>query len=102
MPPIAPKSKWCRARRAKRSERRPAPTSSIADPPRKGLDRELLEHLVDEPSERFVYVSCGLESFLEDTKHLTSRGRLRLQNLAAFNLMPFTEHVETVACFERA
>ena len=74
----------------------------VADPPRKGLDRELLEHLVDEPSERFVYVSCGLESFLEDTKHLTSRGRLRLQNLAAFNLMPFTEHVETVACFERA
>jgi tRNA/tmRNA/rRNA uracil-C5-methylase (TrmA/RlmC/RlmD family) len=74
----------------------------VADPPRKGLDRELLEHLVDEPPERFVYVSCGLESFLEDTKHLTSRGGLRLQNLAAFNLMPFTEHVETVACFERA
>jgi tRNA/tmRNA/rRNA uracil-C5-methylase (TrmA/RlmC/RlmD family) len=74
----------------------------IADPPRKGLDQELLEHLVDEPPERFIYVSCGLESFLEDTKHLTSRGRLRLQNLAAFNLMPFTEHVETVACFERA
>lgn len=74
----------------------------IADPPRKGLDQELLEHLVDEPPERFIYVSCGLESFLEDTKHLTSRGRLRLQNLAAFNLMPFTEHVETVACFEQA
>lgn len=74
----------------------------VADPPRKGLDRELLEHLGEEPPERFVYVSCGLESFLEDTKHLTSRGSLRLQNLAAFNLMPFTEHVETVACFERA
>jgi tRNA/tmRNA/rRNA uracil-C5-methylase (TrmA/RlmC/RlmD family) len=74
----------------------------IADPPRKGLDQELLERLVDEPPDRFLYVSCGLESFLEDTKHLTSRGSLRLQNLAAFNLMPFTEHVETVACFERA
>jgi len=69
---------------------------------RKGLDRELLEHLGEEPPERFVYVSCGLESFLEDAKYLTSRGRLRLRNLAAFNLMPFTEHVETVACFERA
>jgi tRNA/tmRNA/rRNA uracil-C5-methylase (TrmA/RlmC/RlmD family) len=74
----------------------------IADPPRKGLDRELLGHLVDEPPERFVYVSCGLESFLEDTKHLTSRGRLRLRNLAVFNLIPFTEHVETVACFDHA
>jgi len=74
----------------------------IADPPRKGLDRELLEHLGGQPPERFVYVSCGLDSFLEDTARLTSRGTLRLRDLAAFNLMPFTEHVETVACFERA
>jgi tRNA/tmRNA/rRNA uracil-C5-methylase (TrmA/RlmC/RlmD family) len=47
-------------------------------------------------------VSCGLESLLRDTAQLTSRGALRLADLAAFNLMPFTEHVETVACFERA
>ena len=74
----------------------------IADPPRKGLDRELLEHLGEQPPVRLVYVSCGLQSFLEDTRYLTSRGRLRLRSLAAFNLIPFTEHVETVACFERA
>ena len=74
----------------------------VADPPRKGLDRELLEHLGEEPPERFIYVSCSLDSFLDDTRYLTSRGSLRLRNLAAFNLMPFTEHVETVACFERA
>jgi tRNA/tmRNA/rRNA uracil-C5-methylase (TrmA/RlmC/RlmD family) len=73
----------------------------VADPPRKGLDRELLEQLGEEPPGRFVYVSCGLESFLDDTRYLTSLGRLRLLNLAAFNQMPFTEHVETVACFER-
>jgi 23S rRNA (uracil1939-C5)-methyltransferase len=73
----------------------------IADPPRKGLDRELLEHLGEQPPERLVYVSCGLDSFLEDTRYLTSCGRLRLRSLAAFNLIPFTEHVETVACFER-
>jgi tRNA/tmRNA/rRNA uracil-C5-methylase (TrmA/RlmC/RlmD family) len=74
----------------------------IADPPRKGLDRELLGSLCTQPPERFVYVSCGLESFLADTARLTSNGHLRLRGLTAFNLMPFTEHVETVACFERA
>jgi tRNA/tmRNA/rRNA uracil-C5-methylase (TrmA/RlmC/RlmD family) len=74
----------------------------IADPPRKGLDRELLESMSEQPPERFVYISCGLESFLEDTARLTAGGKLRLSDLAAFNLMPFTEHVETVACFERA
>jgi tRNA/tmRNA/rRNA uracil-C5-methylase (TrmA/RlmC/RlmD family) len=74
----------------------------IADPPRKGLDPDLAEYLRAQPPERFLYVSCGLESFLDDTERLTSGGQLRLRGLSAFNLMPFTEHVETVACFERA
>ena len=74
----------------------------IADPPRKGLDPELTEHLSQNPPERFVYVSCGLESFLNDTARLTSDGKLRLAALTAFNLLPFTEHVESVARFERA
>ncbi|MBP6106466.1 MAG: methyltransferase [Steroidobacteraceae bacterium] len=74
----------------------------IADPPRKGLDRELLQRLVADPPGRFVYVSCGLDSFAADTARLTASGALRLRDLRAFNLMPYTEHVETVACFERA
>ncbi len=74
----------------------------IADPPRKGLDRELVEQLVASPPARFVYVSCGLESFLADTARLTASGAMRLSDLRVFNLMPYTEHVETVACFERA
>jgi 23S rRNA (uracil1939-C5)-methyltransferase len=73
----------------------------IADPPRKGLDPELTEYLGEQPPERFVYVSCGLESFLNDTARLTSHGKMRLAALSAFNLMPFTEHVETVARYER-
>jgi tRNA/tmRNA/rRNA uracil-C5-methylase (TrmA/RlmC/RlmD family) len=74
----------------------------IADPPRKGLDPELLTQLCAAPPRRFIYVSCGLDSLLADTQRLTAGGRLRLHELSAFNLMPYTEHVETVACFERA
>jgi tRNA/tmRNA/rRNA uracil-C5-methylase (TrmA/RlmC/RlmD family) len=73
----------------------------IADPPRKGLDPELTEHLGDHAPEELIYISCGLESLLRDAAQLTSRGKLRLVSLTAFNLMPFTEHVETVARFER-
>jgi tRNA/tmRNA/rRNA uracil-C5-methylase (TrmA/RlmC/RlmD family) len=73
----------------------------IADPPRKGLDPELTQALSEEPPARFVYVSCGLESFLSDSEQLLARGKLRLSALTAFNLIPFTEHVETVARFER-
>jgi tRNA/tmRNA/rRNA uracil-C5-methylase (TrmA/RlmC/RlmD family) len=74
----------------------------IADPPRRGLDPELTEYLSEQPPERFLYVSCALDSLLRDAAQLTSRGTLRLGALTAFNLLPFTEHVETVARFERA
>ena len=73
----------------------------IADPPRKGLDPELTKALAEEPPTRFIYVSCGLDSFLSDTERLLGGGKLRLSALTAFNLIPFTEHVETVARFER-
>jgi 23S rRNA (uracil1939-C5)-methyltransferase len=74
----------------------------IADPPRKGLDGELTDQLGTHPPEIFLYVSCGLQSFLDDAARLTAPGGLRLAALTAFNLLPFTEHVETVARFERA
>jgi tRNA/tmRNA/rRNA uracil-C5-methylase (TrmA/RlmC/RlmD family) len=74
----------------------------IADPPRKGLDQELKTQLLAHPPQRFIYVSCGLASFLADTAQLTAAGTLRLTDLSAFNLVPYTEHIETVACFERA
>jgi tRNA/tmRNA/rRNA uracil-C5-methylase (TrmA/RlmC/RlmD family) len=74
----------------------------IVDPPRKGLDSELLQALCERPPEQLLYVSCGVRSLLRDVAQLTAGGALRLAELTAFNLMPFTDHVETVARFERA
>lgn len=73
----------------------------VADPPRKGLDPELCEYLREQPPQRVLYVSCELESLKSDCARLTSGGKLRLEALTAFNLLPFTEHVETVARFGR-
>jgi len=73
----------------------------IADPPRKGLEPELTDYLSESAPERFLYVSCGLESFINDAARLSSHARLRLTALSAFNLLPFTEHVEIGACFDR-
>ncbi len=74
----------------------------IADPPRKGLDPELVEQLRQHPPQRFLYVSCDVDSLLKDAAELTSGGALRLTRLTAFNLMPFTGHVETLARFDGA
>jgi tRNA/tmRNA/rRNA uracil-C5-methylase (TrmA/RlmC/RlmD family) len=73
----------------------------IVDPPRKGLDVELKADFLERPPERLLYVSCGLTSLLADISELTAAGTMRLAELTAFNLMPFTGHVETVARLER-
>jgi 23S rRNA (uracil1939-C5)-methyltransferase len=70
----------------------------IADPPRKGLDAELLGALRQAPPARFAYVSCDIDSFERDAAQLL--GSFRLVSLEAFDLFPHTEHVETLAVFE--
>jgi hypothetical protein len=49
-----------------------------------------------------IYVSCDALSFRRDVTQLASGGRLRLAALEAWSLFPNTEHVETLARFERA
>lgn len=72
----------------------------IADPPRKGLDRGVLDTLLQQSPQRFIYVSCGLDAFLRDSDTLL-QGPYRLAALEAFALFPFTDHVEALALFER-
>jgi 23S rRNA (uracil1939-C5)-methyltransferase len=73
----------------------------IADPPRKGIAPPLLELLSQTPPRRLVYVSCGLPAFLAQARQLLAGGRLRLTALEAWALFPQTDHVETLALFER-
>jgi tRNA/tmRNA/rRNA uracil-C5-methylase (TrmA/RlmC/RlmD family) len=73
----------------------------IVDPPRKGIDESLAQRLAAQPPQRLLYVSCDLGSLLRDTAWLLAHDRLRLAALTVFNLMPYTDHVETLARFER-
>lgn len=73
----------------------------IADPPRKGLDPALLQALCATPPAQFLYLSCGLHALLRDTQALLAGGAFQLRELIAYDLFPFTAHVETLARFER-
>jgi tRNA/tmRNA/rRNA uracil-C5-methylase (TrmA/RlmC/RlmD family) len=73
----------------------------IADPPRSGIDETALAALCAAPPRRLLYLSCDLDSFEVQTARLLAGGRLRLAELVAYDLFPNTEHVETLACFER-
>src|SRR5262249_28948208 len=71
----------------------------IVDPPRKGIDAALLDALVRAPPRQLVYVACALDSFLHDATPLLDSSRVRLTPLAAYDMFPHTEHVETLATF---
>jgi len=72
----------------------------VVDPPRRGLDPGLLAALRARPPARLVYVSCGLDAFLRESELLAAAGLVPAE-LVAVALFPYTEHVETVARFER-
>ena len=66
----------------------------IVDPPRRGLDRELLEVLGRAPAEELIYVSCSIESLERDLDELESCYVPR--DLTGYALFPYTDHVETI------
>ncbi|HTO07373.1 MAG TPA: hypothetical protein VMR86_09995 [Myxococcota bacterium] len=74
----------------------------LVDPPRRGLDRAVLEALLAHRPGTLVYVSCGLESLLREARALVGSGRFALASLEAWDLFPYTEHVETLAVFRAA
>jgi len=73
--------------------------SVVVDPPRKGLDADLLEQLIAAPPGRLAYVSCDADSFIRDAGALLEQERVRLRELTAFALFPYTEHSEITALF---
>lgn len=73
----------------------------LVDPPRKGLDRQLTERLLDDPPRRLVYLSCGIDALLRESEQISQRGRLLLTHLSGWAYFPFTEHVETLLVLER-
>jgi 23S rRNA (uracil1939-C5)-methyltransferase len=72
----------------------------IVDPPRRGLDREVLDSLLATPPAALVYVSCGIDSLAREAAELVGSGRFALALLEAYALFPYTEHVETLAVFK--
>jgi len=70
----------------------------VADPPRAGLAREVIDYLGADGNgaSRFAYVSCDPATLARDIALLTARG-WALAGLRAFDAFPMTHHVECVA-----
>lgn len=74
--------------------------SILVDPPRKGLDRALLEALKKQQNKTLIYISCGWESFQRDCTELLVAGWV-IEHAEAFLLFPGSNHIEVVAVFQK-
>jgi tRNA/tmRNA/rRNA uracil-C5-methylase (TrmA/RlmC/RlmD family) len=79
----------------------PQPRLVVADPPRAGLARAVVDYLTgDSRAERFAYVSCDPATLARDLGLLIAGG-WRVDGLRAFDAFPMTHHVECVVTLSR-
>lgn len=73
----------------------------VLNPPRTGCDASVLQKLLSLNPHRIIYVSCNPATLARDAGILADGGFV-LDNLACFDMLPQTVHVESVARFIRA
>jgi 23S rRNA (uracil1939-C5)-methyltransferase len=74
----------------------------VVDPPRKGLDDDVVEALCDaETATSLVYVSCGFPAFMRDYRNLTAES-WKLDHAEGHLLFPGSDAIETLAFFTRS
>jgi tRNA/tmRNA/rRNA uracil-C5-methylase (TrmA/RlmC/RlmD family) len=76
------------------------PDVVVADPPRRGLGRKLVDALVGASPGCVLYVACDPAALARDVALFAGHG-YRLEQLRAFDAFPMTHHFECVAQLRR-
>ncbi len=75
------------------------PDVIVVDPPRTGLDNQLLETILAAEPEKVVYVSCNPSTLAKDIQVLSSK--FKVEYIQPVDMFPHTSHVETVVLMSR-
>ncbi|HEY5653035.1 MAG TPA: 23S rRNA (uracil(1939)-C(5))-methyltransferase RlmD [Pontiella sp.] len=78
------------------------PDVLITDPPRAGMNPKAVNVLKDMAPSVIIYVSCNPASLARDGKMLCEEGQYKLTSCTPIDMFPQTNHVESVARFEKA
>ena len=78
----------------------PEKTTVVVDPPRKGLDKALIDYLADKQMKKIVYVSCDPDTLARDCALFRARG-YAIGEVTPVDMFPRTGHVESVTCLHR-
>lgn len=70
----------------------------LIDPPRAGLDREVIRAILEQSPELLVYVSCNPATLARDARYLVQSG-YRLESSIIVDMFPQTYHIESINKF---
>ena len=70
------------------------------DPPRAGLDKDLIKAITDSKIQKIVYISCNPQTLARDIKRFTDKA-YSLKKIKAVDMFPQTMHVECIALIQR-
>ena len=73
----------------------PMPDVLLVDPPRRGLERKLVERIAKWRIPHVIYVSCAPDTLARDLRLLADV--YRLEHCRLFDMFPCTGHFETFA-----
>ena len=71
----------------------------IVDPPRKGLNNDLINSIIKSNINKIVYISCNPATLARDLKEF--EGKYEIGDINPVDMFPFTTHVETVVLMSR-
>nr|WP_300004149.1 23S rRNA (uracil(1939)-C(5))-methyltransferase RlmD [Tissierella sp.] len=68
----------------------------VLDPPRKGVEKEVLEAIINSSPKSIVYLSCNSSTMARDVKILVESG-YKLKEVQPIDMFPHTAHIESVS-----
>ena len=72
----------------------------IVDPPRKGLEKKLIDGIIKKEVNNIIYVSCNINTLARDYNIFKGNGYI-LKDIACVDMFPNTIHVECVVLMSR-
>ncbi|MBP9837882.1 MAG: class I SAM-dependent RNA methyltransferase, partial [Proteobacteria bacterium] len=67
----------------------------ICNPPRRGIDKEIIEEIIKTNPREIIYSSCFIDTLARDLNLLSAN--YQITSLAPFEMFPLTKHLEIVA-----
>ena len=73
----------------------------VIDPPRKGLDKEVISIILKKLPHKIAYLSCNPVTLARDLKAIIDTGSYKVDILYPIDFFPQTTHLECLALISR-